>query len=906
MSLYSLTIVLAVYDIFMQTLGHDVAIPANNATMEKILADDDTHRLPQLKSYYRLDPSLEETKSDAATSGNQSSPCTVTVDKDEIKIDCRYQSINKIDSLLFQENVTSILLDVNLLKTIPDNVFMNLRKLRNLSVSFNILEHIEPDAFLGLVSLEFLNLENNKLKYGSLPGNVFCVMQNLRQLLLLENANDEIYDSYPNEFLGCLKNLSNLTINISGKQVYFKPEFRNLTNLDSLYITGLANFINDRSFINVPGVRNLTLHNLLYLSNVSTNMLHPFQNLAYFMVENFRVGTFQMLRLLSPLAYTVMDTLRMEALTVSHTDGIYEVYHHDVILDADKTKYLTRICVSRVTLKRSEIIVVTTDAFVSETWDRCLKSLDLSFNPLIGLRFALLRLLKFNNLEELIISHKLSTRTISSKPFPIPFNQFHRSELNAYEFNIIKGQSVVTSKSNSTSRKVQIGSKYQFTIYVSRSLRHLIFREFIDVSYLNRIIHFKGADRVVQLDFSNCGFTTFTGEIHGFTGLKILNASGTDLRIVSVSFLDTFPNVEVLSVANSLLPNWLLANYGDRLFHKLTKLKLLDLSSNSLALLHQQTFTNAKYLKRIRLANNRFQDIPFELKATKSLQMLDLRDNAITTLGPKVTKQLDEMAERQVGFELLLAGNILSCGCLNLKFLLWLQITTVKLDKGRNYSCINDEGLLTYTLSNNNLEYMWRLCHGQIFFYVSLVLFLLLMTGYSMFILIHKNKTYIVSQILQMFTSFKLKAATDYPIGVFIGYASTDYRFACVDLRLFIEDQLGYTTHIRDRDLPVGATMAQSIVEAINSSWRAILVCSEQFLHDDDWAVFTMKAAVYSVTPDNPGRLVVLVEENHLSQLPLELVLAVPEDNIIIVTSSERGYELYDKLKTCIGISKLV
>ncbi|XP_059161266.1 uncharacterized protein LOC131944598 [Physella acuta] len=892
-SLYSLTIMLTVNDVFLQAIGHDKAIYAAPDTMETKVDDGAIKQPPELKSY-KLDPSLEETKFDAATAGNQSSPCTVTVEKSEIKVDCRYQSINKIDSLLFQENATTVLLDVNLLKTIPNNVFTNLTKLRYLSLSFNILEDIEPDAFVGLESLEFLNLENNNLKYNSLPSNVFCVMQNLRQLLLMNNANDERHDSYPKKFLGCLKDLKLLTINTAGWEIYFPLDFRNLTSLESLQITGEASFITNQSFETVGQVSSLYILKMNKMVNISNGILQPFKKLKFLDFIDFRIGTQKMLRLLAPLNNSVMDELVFTGLSVKQFDNVYDFYHHTGILNANNTRYLTSICVSRVIMREDRIFLITADALWSETWKRCLKFLDISSNPIFGLRFAVARICKLSNLEELVISHIQSKDEIKDpKEMPITQkeNEFQRTNFNALDN--YKNDKVFRPKTNRSGLKFP-----QYTVYISGSIRRIIFTDFISAGYMDKIIYFKGAERVVKLDLSKTGVQYFTGQLYGLDGLKILNISNTDLRILSVSILDTFPKLENLSMANVLISPWLISNYGQRLFQKVTNLQFLDLSSNSLSLLEAKMFSNNLNLTHLILSNNRFKDIPFDLKLTPNLQVLDLRDNAISLLDQTATDELDGLVKRQGKFQLLLAGNILSCGCVSLRFLKWMQTTYVELDNNGNYSCINKNGILAYTLDSSNLENIWRSCVGPFFFSLAFILFFLLMACFLMFILIHKNKTYILSRILHIFTSFKLKSAKDYPIGVFIGYTSRDYQFACESLRSFVEDQLGYTTHIRDRDLPGGATMAQGIVEAINSSWRAILVCSEPFLHDDDWAMFTMKAAVYSVTPDNPGKLVILVEKNLLCQLPLELVHSVHEDNIIVVSHWELGYYLTEAINS--------
>lgn len=82
-------------------------------------------------------------------------------------------------------------------------------------------------------------------------------------------------------------------------------------------------------------------------------------------------------------------------------------------------------------------------------------------------------------------------------------------------------------------------------------------------------------------------------------------------------------------------------------------------------------------------------------------------------------------------------------------------------------------------------------------------------------------------------------------------------------------------------------------MNAINSSWRIILIFSANFLVYDDWAMFTTRSAIYGLSPANPARIVVLVLENLHYRLPQELLCWVTEDNILVLSS----WEMNDTLR---------
>ena len=131
-----------------------------------------------------------------------------------------------------------------------------------------------------------------------------------------------------------------------------------------------------------------------------------------------------------------------------------------------------------------------------------------------------------------------------------------------------------------------------------------------------------------------------------------------------------------------------------------------------------------------------------------------------------------------------------------------------------------------------------------------------------------------------------MKTPSDYRFGVYIGYSDADTRFACLPLRDFIQSELSMTVYVRDINLVPASDVAECIVEAVNSSWRVVLVVTADYLDRELWAYFTLKTATYMVDPTNPGLIVLLVEQQVRHRLPPFLLRAVPEDNIISIQST--------------------
>ncbi|XP_012943033.1 toll-like receptor 2 [Aplysia californica] len=144
---------------------------------------------------------------------------------------------------------------------------------------------------------------------------------------------------------------------------------------------------------------------------------------------------------------------------------------------------------------------------------------------------------------------------------------------------------------------------------------------------------------------------------------------------------------------------------------------------------------------------------------------------------------------------------------------------------------------------------------------------------------------------------FRFKRRQDYQYGVYLGYAANDHWFPCHIVRAYLEESLGDTVCLADRDFPVNQDMATSIMEGIHRSWRTVLVITEDFLRRDQWSEFTMKYSVYAQGPENPSRIVVIVEDRLRHLIPTQLLGAVSDENIVSVPELRMCYELGQRLK---------
>ncbi|CAL1542528.1 unnamed protein product [Lymnaea stagnalis] len=393
------------------------------------------------------------------------------------------------------------------------------------------------------------------------------------------------------------------------------------------------------------------------------------------------------------------------------------------------------------------------------------------------------------------------------------------------------------------------------------------------------------------------------GRLLGLEHLKVLDVSGS-MMDVEQHFYEDLPGLKVL-VLNSILP----LNYFQivvsckRLLRNLTSLTYLDLTNNGLNTLLPGTFTSNVLLTYLVLARNRFSSIPFEFHTTPRLRYLDMTENAVPYLEEQEMSAIDAQIHQTGDFTLKLHGNAIVCLCSNIKFLAWLQTTHTNLDYGGNYTCTSQDGRITSTGHFSDTQGVWRQCVGSLSLMVSLIIASLMALTFLSVYLLMRFKTSLIAFVLNTIApQCKAKTSRDYETDVFIGYADDDHRYVATVLKRFLEDDLGMTIFIHQRDLGVGFT-DQLFFEAIHNSWRVMLVITATFLHYYDMADKVMKYASHSVTPVNQGRVFVLMEESQVQHIPSYLLDILDDTRIIIVHDLKLPltYKQQMSIKQCMG-----
>ncbi|XP_013087197.2 toll-like receptor 4 [Biomphalaria glabrata] len=826
-------------------------------------------------------------------------------------VNCSGLSIKEIQPSWFPNETQTILLNTNFISRLSNSTLSHLEDLLYLDLSDNKIELIEIQAFDGLHNLKILNLYNHKLKFSNSNEflRIFEPLISLEGLNILQDIDLPKVEMYSFKFLEKLPTLRNLSTEYDLEILSLGKEFRKMPNLTFLRLSGSVEIINDFSFTNVADLIELHLEELDNLHNISQAAFWPLTKLKVLKMYKIAISAQNVFSLLQPFENRQMTEISLHTVSseFSRSDPRVEGY-----VTSTDTKHLLNICLETFTLIKCRIYYFTPDAFqYLDTWSKCLVNLYISFNPIQGNNLCFERLLNMKTLQQVTVTNVLRP-CFQYESFPNSLsenqdkyersqaclkqndeNSLHENKLTSkqYKLNLFQESKALLAQDDNSCALHEI-------IRISESIKYLNIRRAIVSQHMNCNFVFDGAQNVEYLDISDSGLKYFTGTLQGPVSLKTLILSGNDISLISKSYLDTFSALENLALANCQLDREFMSIHSGRLFQNLTRLQQLDLSSNLLNYLSTETFMYNKHLKWLTLAQNQFREIPFSLKYTPELEVLDLRQNSLNTIDMASIHQLDKIVTKSGHLQLLLSGNILSCGCNDLQFLHWMRLTSVTFDQNGNFTCINHKGDRTYTLIYSELDALWRDCWGSFFLYLALIILCLYMIGISLAFIMIKNKKFIISYFSQILGLFRVHTKQDYPIGVYIGYSDRDYLFPCTDLRKFIESSIKLKTFLIDRDLFASVDKASGIVDALNASWRILLVCSESFLKEDDWSMFTMRSAIYTQSSANPARVVVLVHKDCLLLLPPALLSSVNDENICVVSEWAMNYEMMQMLTT--------
>ncbi|XP_064612565.1 toll-like receptor 13 [Liolophura sinensis] len=125
----------------------------------------------------------------------------------------------------------------------------------------------------------------------------------------------------------------------------------------------------------------------------------------------------------------------------------------------------------------------------------------------------------------------------------------------------------------------------------------------------------------------------------------------------------------------------------------------------------------------------------------------------------------------------------------------------------------------------------------------------------------------------QFFNAENLRVVDLAYSGIQDSYNFHNYQWACIVLRSVLENENNYTLCLHDRDFPVGVSIQQNIVDAVNNSRKVILVISRAFL-TSDWCEFEIQMTGMRMMRDGRENaiIVIMIEEIPVAEMPRSLL----------------------------------
>ncbi|XP_046585507.1 insulin-like growth factor-binding protein complex acid labile subunit [Haliotis rubra] len=723
------------------------------------------------------------------------------------------------------------------LQDIPDDLPMNMTFL---DISENRITAVRNRTFQHFSYLRYINLNNNSLTTMEL--DAFVGVLSLTTLLLASNKFSNQSDSFPE---GLFRDLGNLhTLNLQNNKMTKYPDLvlTPLTELHNLSIDP----VRDAEF--GPGFSKLTNLKVLNMDN------------GHCSLETLTNETFR-----------ALNGTKLEVLLLNHC-------HHLTSCQAGVLEPLSHLGHLELSNNRIGIhkVLRLLYPFVGRNMTRIW--LNNTFKPIVRLK---------EDLEDRMITEN-RTR------FLVQRCVFLELSLKGNRIRLIEAGSINKSPIRECLEIIDLSQNsligdVSFVLFLAIFSKLRYVKQAINTMYTMELKADGNRQKGKHRKSSHVAFGYNQQHdivrINGLENVSRVDLSGNKLGSVTDDFLKSFSNVKSLSLkdCNLQFANDVLR--ARNIFDALKLMECLDLSLNDLQLF--PFILNQNRIIHLILSQNKFDTIPIVTENFPSLILLNMSFNTIGHLDRFTRSDLDTSAARN-SLKVAFVGNIFSCGCDTLDFILWLMDSPVVYESDKNFPCIQDNGQMTGT-AEVAVEYMriYRYCTGKWILTLTVTCLALFLTSTLTIYLISKNPTRL-KNIIMGTLGFGVKYLTqkDFSFKLYIGYCEADIAFVYRRLRPALEQcEHPVRLFLKDREVLPGHDIADGIIEGINKSWKTVLLVSSDFLEDDSaWSHFTTKAAIYSANALIPNRiLILLMGEVQVQDLPLCLLNVVEEEFIIHV-----------------------
>ncbi len=449
-----------------------------------------------------------------------------------------------------------------------------------------------------------------------------------------------------------------------------------------------------------------------------------------------------------------------------------------------------------------------------------------------------------------------------------------------------------------TDRTDEVG---RFCIPIPPHLETFVFKNYCTKLQYNQTLclnPFNRSSNLKHVDISNSNLNFNVSSRFGVSGLQnlqFLNLQGNGMNMVEEpSIFSNMTSLNVLLLGGNTV--------GDTFIEKdlpqLINLTILDLGNCGIKKMPAQSLSMLRNLRILNLTGNGLRDFDVNISSLKYLEEMNLSLNQIETLGKNTMRHLGHRMSRGTRFKLDLSRNPLRCSCEGVDFLRWLQ----HIQSTRPTMCRRCDSLLVrhhdlYT----KLYTKQRVCRGcdlklhdltcshptwsvisplkvdvgelyrQCIHFNAIISSIVSSIGVAVVAacigVVYKRRWRIRYWLYAVRTSWRRRRVyegliqqNNYVYDAFVAYSSQGEERSWVHttLREKLENEHGLKLCMYHRDFKAGRDLADTIVEAINSSRKTLIILSPSFLKSG-WCEFEVKMANEKIKSERRDSLVVII-----------------------------------------------
>ncbi|KAK4299276.1 hypothetical protein Pmani_028450 [Petrolisthes manimaculis] len=801
-------------------------------------------------------------------------------------LDLSNNRITRLDAATFRDltNLQVLKLRQNMIETISDYTFSGLHRLHTLQLSENRLKVVGEKTLAGLRGLQVLQLDHNEVF--SVDSHALANSSDLQELQLSHNYLQDVP-----KLVQSLSSLRTLDLSANHVSVLTNSSFLRLQQLSALRLAAnVVESISKKVFRNLPALQVLDLAN---------NKIHAIENGAF---DNNKHLEFVRLdnNMLTNVHGLLSDLPNLQWLNLSKNH--LEIFDYAFIPRG--LRYLDL---------RSNFINELGNYFELES-QLSLKVIDASFNKLSEISASSVP----DSVEILFLNNNLITRV---QPYAFfKKKNLTRVDLFANKVANIDQNALRLSLSDPNRDLPEFylgGNPLECDCTMewlqgingqddTRQHPTVIDLDTIDCTLMNNkaIIPLLEAKKLQFLcEYEShcfalchcCDFDACDCEMTCPNNCTCFHDESWAANIVDCSRAnyDSVPDRIPMDASEVYLDGNELGPLSSHTFIGRKNLKVLYLNHSSVDVIHNRTFNGLKLLEKLYLHQNYIKELKgYEFEHLTLLRELYLNNNKLvfihnTTFSSLVSLQvlrLDDnklktlpmnMFKRNVNLQWArLGSNPWACECESLgEVQAWLEgVRWVIKDVEKIFCSLNRSVEVMAQISTFNLS----LCsnetaaatirHEAYLDYVflptiTLAAFAVLLT-ITLIIFCNRNRMRVwvyAKYGVRLFYRSEYEGDTDKAFDAFVSYSSKDEVFVTQILAPELErGSPAYKLCLHYRDFPVGAYITDTILSAVETSKRTILILSENFIKSE-WCRFEFRSAHHEVLKDRRRRLIVIL-----------------------------------------------